>query len=114
MCHWLRKTCFSILLPRETDKRGGGEGQGEGRESVSVTQWPLTTLWQILLAIQLSVPTYRHASLKRPAGCQSTNVMSAKHVTVFSKTTIKRFGAAQIESWVRIHVVLFTSLEVGS
>ena len=51
--------------------------------------------------------SYRHTSLDRLASCPSTIVVYTKYVVaLFSKTTvIKRFGAVQIELWVRTHVM---------
>lgn len=73
-------------------------------------KWPLTTIW-LTYELNQSVPTYKHTSIDRPAGCCSGTIVivETKHVAVlFLKMTGKCFGSVQMELWVQTHMVSFT------
>ena len=57
-----------------------------------------------------SAPMYKRASLVRLTGYPGTTVVLTKHMArLLLKTMGKHFGAVQVDMWVWIHAVLFTS-----
>ena len=99
--------CFVLLFAFG----GGGGGGGGGGMCLGGIVTDLSPPCDSKVSLSNEPPRNKRTSLDRPVGCPSTTVSNVNKTSgrVFSKTSVERFRAVQIELSAGSHVVLFTS-----